>query len=184
MAWIYDISKNRVINSHQILSAHFEIEKLKFQIKVLMSAGTGDGGFGAYGSPITYTVYEQEFSSIFDARIHENTLKQKAEIQASIQELETKLAAEMSKPINGINTKIADLRYEINTLKDEYENCGKPEKPDIGSLVKDKNQKQKEQGELAEIGQQARFVFNKFLKLISNPEFDNSKEPIDLFKIL
>ena len=60
MVMIYDITKTLAINSHQILSVFFEKTTNNFTIKVMIAAGSGDGGYGGYGAPITYTVYNEE----------------------------------------------------------------------------------------------------------------------------
>jgi hypothetical protein len=170
MAWIFDISKDSAVNSQQIVSSYFACEPGKFQINVVM----------ATESPNEYTVYEKDCSSLINVKYEKIKGEYKKKIQLKIKELEKELAKEMNKKTNGMNLKIAELRQEINLLLDK-----KDLDPAIPSGNDTKSASQKKAGTDTDYSEQlAKPIFQKFLVLLSDPKFQNSKEPVDLNQIL
>jgi hypothetical protein len=170
MAWIYDISKDSAVNSRQIVSAYFACAPGKFQINVVM----------ATGSPDEYTVYEKDCSSLIDVKYEKIKGEYTKKIQSKIKEFEKELAKEMNKKTEGMNSRIAELRLEIKLLQDKKD--WDPTLPSGNDTIPAHQKKAGVDTDYSE--QLAKPVFHKFLVLLSDPKFQNSKEPVNLSKIL
>lgn len=153
MVMIYDITKTCAINSHQILSVFYE-NAPDFAIKVMVAAGKGSGDYGAYGKPITYTVYEKEIPfKTPDGRL--------ADIKRRFMVLKPSLKLSGADLVK-LKNEIADLEKEESDLLTN---------PEFG--IEKKNAEK--------IAQQK---FKKFVQLLSDPEFNNSKTPAEFDNIL
>jgi len=161
---IYDIDKTHAVNSHQILSVYFESAPT-FKIKVIIAAGTGDKTYGGYGQPITYTVYQKSLAELNKPGDRLNEIKMK--IGSLKAQLKTMMPNRDSAQMANVREMIEDLEKEQSDIED----------PDYGFVTQWK-QKQYESD------LQANAIFHKFLQLLSDPDFTNSKEPVDFAKIL
>jgi len=183
MAWIYDMTKTTLINSRQILSVNFENVGSDFEIKAIVSAGTGKGSYGAYDGPITYILYRNSFQSIIDEKEQVILSQKMKHIQSEITDLEQKLVEEMNTKNEKINLKIPELRNKIDTLKEELlqlEIRSSPHSPPQINVIS--NRKKQNEKEIPH--EYTKPIIQNFIRCISDPEFHTSNEIIDFTKIL
>ncbi|WP_394698726.1 hypothetical protein [uncultured Methanoregula sp.] len=175
---IYDISKLYAVNSHQILSTYLDNTTTSMEIKVIVAAGSGSEEYGGYGKPITYTLFKRMYTSITDEKVKSLLSDRIKANQTAIKKLENELAKEMKKKNSSINLKIPELRTEINSLKQEYLQLQNPDSNIVKKLMLSVKNQQKD------TDKSAKTTYNKFLQYLSDPEFHNSKDPVDFTQIL